>query len=78
MRNVLVHRVRPIYLESLQIHTEHCGQQDNPNIHTTALIFLRLEGELYKVSISMWVFLMCCTDFLENVTNIIPINQKCV
>ena len=36
MRNVLVHGVRPIYLESSQIHTEHCGQQDNP-IHTLPL-----------------------------------------
>ena len=36
MRNVLVHGVRPIYLESSQIHTEHCGQQDNP-IHALPL-----------------------------------------
>ena len=36
MRNVPVHGVRPIYLESLPIHTEHCGQQDNP-IHALPL-----------------------------------------
>ena len=36
MRNVLVHGVRPIYLESLHIHTEHCRQQDNP-IHALPL-----------------------------------------
>ena len=36
MRNVQVHGVRPIYLESLPIHTEHCGQQDNP-IHALLL-----------------------------------------
>ena len=30
MRNVRVHGVRLIYLESSQIHTEHCRQQDNP------------------------------------------------
>ena len=50
MRNVLVHRVRPIYLESLLIHTEHCRQQDNP-IYTLPLWyseFVRSEGELYE------------------------------
>ena len=36
MRNVQVHGVRPIYLECLPIHTEHCGQQDNP-IHALPL-----------------------------------------
>ena len=36
MRNVRVHGVRPICLESLPIHTEHCGQQDNP-IHALPL-----------------------------------------
>ena len=36
MRNVQVHGVRLIYLESLPIHTEHCGQQDNP-IHALPL-----------------------------------------
>ena len=44
------------------------------NTHTTALIFrvfVRSEGELYEVSI-------CCTDFLENVTNMFPIDQKCI
>ena len=36
MRNMLVHGVRLIYPESSQIHTEHCGQQDNP-IHALPL-----------------------------------------
>ena len=68
-----MHEVRSIYLESLLIHAEHCRQQDNPNTHTTTLIFrvcVRSEGELYKY--------LSCTDFLENATNVFPINQECV
>ena len=76
MRNMLVHRVRPIYLESSQIHTEHCGKQDNP-IYALLLWyseFVRLEGGFYfNVGLFLW-----CTDFLENTANIFPIDQKCI
>ncbi len=75
MRNVRVHGARLIYLESLLIHTEHCGQQDTPNIHTTTLIFrvfVRSEGELCEVSTSV------AGLFQENTANIFPIDQECV
>ena len=61
MRNMCVHGVRLIYLESSPIHTDHCGQQNNPNICTTALILQVLWGQKE----SFMRFLSQCRSFTE-------------